>query len=387
MKVVICGDTHIGAVFGLGGSNKKGGNTRVDDYEKTLNYIVDYSINKKVDMFIQTGDAFETRNPAPEHMDIMSRAIKKLSMANITSVIIMGNHDYIRNSDGFTSAITTLAAKDYPNVRLLTEPDVIKFDNRTGGAANVVLLPYRDRRMYPGKTTKEDSEFYELGLKTLLSRCDDGIPTVAVGHNFFFTGSYGDYGGTEILANPEAFSGCDLVVMGHYHQFKRVRHTNPVAIYTGSMEKINFGDESIDKFFVEYDTTTKKAAAIKVPSRQLLDVSIDLTESDYTSVMNDIEKEIEKLDLKDKITRMKLIIKDRMLPFVRKSDIEKIMYASGSFYVSRVTIEAVFVRVVKDENILNQKDNFSILKAFVDSQDMPEDEKLDIMSEAKKIIT
>ena len=44
MRVVVCGDSHIGATFGLGKSNGSGGNTRVDDYEKSLNYIVDYCI-------------------------------------------------------------------------------------------------------------------------------------------------------------------------------------------------------------------------------------------------------------------------------------------------------------------------------------------------------
>ena len=31
MRAVICGDTHIGAIFGLGKNNGRGGNTRVDD--------------------------------------------------------------------------------------------------------------------------------------------------------------------------------------------------------------------------------------------------------------------------------------------------------------------------------------------------------------------
>ena len=170
MRIVICGDTHIGAVFGLGGPNKKGGNTRIDDYERTLNYIVDYAIANNVDAFIQTGDAFDTRNPEPEHMNILSKAIKRLSMANITSIVIMGNHDYIRNSDGFTSAISSLAAKDYPNVRLVIEPEIVKlYDGKTKGA-NLLLLPYRDRRMYPGKTTEDDSRLYQQEVKSLLDR-------------------------------------------------------------------------------------------------------------------------------------------------------------------------------------------------------------------------
>ena len=114
MRVVICGDSHIGATFGLGKSNGAGGNTRVDDYKKSLNYIADYCISENVDAFIQTGDIFESRSPTPEHMEIVDDVLKKLSDANITSVVIMGNHDYRRSGDSFTSAISSLPAKNYP---------------------------------------------------------------------------------------------------------------------------------------------------------------------------------------------------------------------------------------------------------------------------------
>ena len=97
MKIVICGDTHIGAVFGLGMPTITGGNTRIDDYEFTLNYIVDYCIDNSIDVFVQTGDLFDSRNPSPEHMSIVNNALRRLSSAGIVSAVIMGNHDYRRS--------------------------------------------------------------------------------------------------------------------------------------------------------------------------------------------------------------------------------------------------------------------------------------------------
>ena len=93
MRSIICGDTHIGAVFGLGRPNGRGGNTRVDDYESTLNSIIDYTIESKADIFIQTGDLFEHRDPSPQHMKIVDKALKRLSNANIATFVLMGNHD------------------------------------------------------------------------------------------------------------------------------------------------------------------------------------------------------------------------------------------------------------------------------------------------------
>ena len=157
MRIVICGDTHIGAVFGLGGPNGLGGNTRVDDYERTLNHIVDYTISTKADVFVQTGDAFDIRTPTPEHLEIFNKVLKKLSSAGILSCVIMGNHDYRRSGDSFTSAISSLAAKDYPNIRLILEPEILTLTGGTNSdGLDLLLIPYRDRRMYGKKGTELD---------------------------------------------------------------------------------------------------------------------------------------------------------------------------------------------------------------------------------------
>lgn len=386
MRLVICGDTHIGAVFGLGRPNKRGGNTRVDDYEKTLNHIVDYAIDTGADAFIQTGDAFEVRSPEPEHMNIFNKAIKRLSMAGITSIVIMGNHDYRRSGDGFTSAISSLPAKDYPNVRLVLNPEVIKFHNGTGDSANIILLPYRDRRMYSGKTTIEDSVLYEKEVQVLVDECDDS-PTIAIGHNFFHQGSYGDFGGTEILASVDAFRGCDLVVMGHFHQFKILRTKSPIAIYSGSMEKVNFGDEKVDKFFIDYNTTTKDAKIVKTPVRELVDIFVDLKNCTHDDILETLKSGIRRHELKDKISRIKISIEDKLMSFVKKSLIEKMMYDAGSFFVSRVTIEPIFTRIIRDDAILKHKDNFSMFEAFMEGQSLDDEERSYILSKFKKIIS
>lgn len=387
MKIVICGDTHIGAVFGLGKANKDGGNTRVDDYENTLNYIVSYAIEKGADAFIQTGDAFDSRTPAPEHMNVLSRAIKRLSMANITSVIIMGNHDYRRTGDTFTSAISSLAAKDYPNVRIVLKPQVIKLHGTNQPGVNLVLMPYRDKRMYSGKTTEENSILYDKEVQELISSCDPAIPSIAIGHNFYYTSSYNDYGSAEILTKIDAFKGCDFVAMGHYHQFKIINKKDPIAIYTGSMEKLNFGDQDVDKVFIDYDTATKKTKILKSPSRPLEDLIIKLENADHNNFIDLFKEKISDLSLEGKITRAKIIIRDNLAPFVRKNDIEKILYNAGSFFVSKVTVEPIVTRMVRDEAILNHKDDYSMFKAFLDDQaSMDEQERLAILSEAKKIM-
>ena len=79
MKIAICGDVHIGAVFGLGKQTEDGSNTRIKDYCKTLDYCIQYCIDNNIDAFIQTGDLFEKRNPTPLEIEEADKAIRKLS--------------------------------------------------------------------------------------------------------------------------------------------------------------------------------------------------------------------------------------------------------------------------------------------------------------------
>lgn len=386
MRAVICGDAHIGAIFGLGRPDGNGGNTRINDYVKSLNHIVDYTISSKADIFIQTGDIFEHRDPDVRHMAIVDAALKKLSNAGVSTFVIMGNHDYRRNGSSFTSSITSLAAADYPNVRMVLDPEVIEVSNNDGDSSNLLLLPFRDHRMYSGKGNKEKSEGFEAEIKSLIDGVKNQNPTIAVGHNFFYEGSYNDFGGSELMARPSAFEGCDVALMGHLHQFRVLRKRSPVCIYTGSMERSNFGDANVDKYFIDYDLSTKKASFKKVPSRELVERSIDLSGADFSDISDRITEEIGLTDLKDKIVRFKFAIDERVLPAVDKKSISDKLYAAGAFFVSKVIIEVVAKRIVRDNSVLEHEDDYSMFKAFVEKQELSKATLEGMLKEARNIM-
>lgn len=385
MKVVICGDTHIGAIFGLGRAKPEGGNTRVDDYERTLNYIVDYCIENNVDFFAQTGDAFDSRNPSPEHLAILNNALRRLSAAGILSAVIMGNHDYRRSGNAFTSAISSLAAKYLPNVRIVLEPEVLELE-KNGEYLQVLLLPYRDRKMYSGSTTEEDSIEYENEVKSLISSCNQDNPIIAVGHNFFKEGSYNDFGGLEVLARYEAFEGCDMITMGHYHNFKILKKTKPIAIYAGSMEKLNFGDEKINKYFVEYETEKKKVRIVKTPVRELFNGNTDLSMYDAEHFWKALNDEFSNIDVVDKIVRYNIAVQGKILPAIKRNDIRDMIYDLGAYFVSKVTLEPVFNRMVRDNAVLEHRDDMSRTKAFIEGQPYDDELKEKLINEAKLIV-
>ncbi len=386
MKTIICGDTHIGAVFGLGRANGSGGNTRIDDYERSLNFIIDYAISNEVEVFIQTGDLFEVRNPAAEHIQIADKAIKRLSDANIFTVIIMGNHDYRKTGDTYTSALATMQANSYKNVRILLKPESITYHNKRDESQAMLFVPYRDKRMYPGSNSKECTDLFNSHLKEMIEKLPEGVTSLVVGHNFFFEGSYFDYGGHEVLVSPDSLSKADLVVMGHHHEFRKIRRSEPAAYYVGSLEKTNFGDSDVDKFFILFDSETKEVQQIKTPTRELMDLGIDLSASTAFTYLQDYGEQLKKYDLSEKICRAKIKIKDGTQALFSKSEIEKTLYTLGAFHVSKILWDIEQVKLEKDKGILSHKTDFEIFEAFAKTQGLQDTFLQKLLEEAKKIM-
>ncbi len=386
MRAIVCGDVHIGAVFGLGGPAKNGGNTRVDDYAATLNWIVDYTINSNAEVFIQTGDLFEVRNPTLEHMAIADAALKRLSRANIATFIIMGNHDYKRVGTSYTSSILSLPSAELPNVKILIDPKIIHFTSSKNESANFLLIPYRDRRLFPGKTNGDQSEHLNNQIKSMISSVRNKDPILAVGHNFFYEGSYQEYGGSEVMIDPAAFDGCNIAMMGHLHTARVLSNTKVKCLYTGSMERTNFGDMNVKKTFIDYNFSSKEVKIIDTPVRDLLDFVVDLTDSDFSNIIKNLDIELSKQSVKDKIIRVKITCEDKFFPALDKQIIQDKIYAAGAHFVSKVIIEASIKRIVRDSSILMHSDDFSMIKAFIESQILDEDSKKQILQEAKSII-
>lgn len=386
MKTIICGDTHIGAVFGLGRSNGIGGNTRIDDYEKSLNFIIDYAIENHVEVFIQTGDLFEVRNPTTEHIQIADRALKRLSDSNIFSIVIMGNHDYRKTGESFTSALATMQANSYQNVRILLEPETITYSNRSGEQQSILLIPFRDKRMYPGQNAKDCTDLFNQHLKKLASSISKEIPSLAVGHNFFFEGNYFDFGGHEVLVDPSSLFNFDAVVMGHYHENRLIKKSGPQSWYVGSLEKTNFGDTKIDKYFLIFDSETKKIDKIKIPTRELEDLEFDLSRSTPLNYLQDYSLQLKEKSLMDKICRAKIKIKDGMQSLFSRTEIEKTLYSAGAFHVSKVIWDVEQVKLEKNKEILACKTDYEIFESFAKTQNLEQEFLSKMLEEAKKIM-
>ena len=68
--------------------------SRLLDFEKALNFCIDFAIEEQVDFLLFAGDAYKTAHPTPTHQRLLMNCFLRLYKAGIPIVIIVGNHDH-----------------------------------------------------------------------------------------------------------------------------------------------------------------------------------------------------------------------------------------------------------------------------------------------------
>lgn len=387
MKIAILGDVHIGASHGLGKKNKDGTNSRSDDYKATLDWVASYCLENDVDVLVQTGDLFEHRNPSRQDMDLAEDFLKKMSAYGITTQVIMGNHDYKKSGTTYTSSLQNLSIDGHPEVSVYINPDVVHYINPLGERVNIVLMPFRDKRFYESKSLPEKTYEFNQEILSLINSCNKKYPTIFVGHNFIYEGSYNDFGATEVFAMKDTFFGIQAAFMGHYHASKQfVDKPGKRVFYTGSMEKNNFGDRHNEKYLFIYDTKLDEVTKEKLPTRDLLEFEVDLTNSDIETIYSDLNSSLEKYDFNSKIVRTSIKIREAHSALLHKEKIEQKLEKRGAHFVSRVVIDSVQEQLIRDLSPLREEEDVDILKKYLKMQDLKEEDVLRLVKKAKELM-
>src|SRR5919206_404520 len=93
MKLLHFADLHLG-VENYGRPDAATGlSTRLGDFLRTFDEVIDYAIAERVDAVLFAGDAFKTRDPNPTVQRAFAQRILRLSRAAIPTVLLVGNHD------------------------------------------------------------------------------------------------------------------------------------------------------------------------------------------------------------------------------------------------------------------------------------------------------
>lgn len=300
---------------------KTGIHTRLLDFDKAFNFAIDFAINNCVDFFIIAGDAYKTTNPSPTQQRLLLRALLRLYEAKIPVILPVGNHD---NPLSFGKANTLEIFGDLPldGFHVISKPTSFTLQTKNG-SIQIVGIPWPTRNtiaiseQHNFKSAFELTEYISKAassiIKHLAENLDPAIPAVLTGH---LTVSSGIFSGSEkraiygndpvFLPSQLAIKPFDYVALGHLHRFQDLnKNGHPPVVYSGSIERIDFGERKEDKGFCLVTIESKEKTTyefIKTPQRPFIQIEVAIKEDEPQTAQ--LIEAIKKHDLKNAIVKI-----------------------------------------------------------------------------------
>lgn len=254
MKLLHFSDLHIGMENYAKLDPESGLSTRLLDFFTTFDFIVDLSLKENVDAVIFAGDAYKTRDPNPTQQRGFGERIKKLAKTGIPVVLVVGNHD-TPNADGKANTLDIYSALEIDNVWVSRKPELLKVPTKSGDL-QIITLPWLHKNDY--KTVADK-------LTNLYDKISPENPAIFLSHCEIEGASYGSEKGMAI-ANDVTIplpllqdKRLNYVALGHIHKHQ-VLSKDPLVVYSGSPQRIDFGEEKEAKGVILVEITPEVPA-------------------------------------------------------------------------------------------------------------------------------
>ena len=316
-----------------------GVNQRVLDFIKRLSEVVDYALANDADLVLFSGDAFKTRDPSPTYQREFARQIMRLTSADITTVLLVGNHDMpvIEKRASSVDIYRTLSVR---NVIVGNKEHLHTISTRRGTVQiATVPWPMRSRLLQDDDLRASKIEDLDRAIENIMdqelshlaSSVDLNLPAILMGH---FTVSGSKWGsersvmiGRDSVVSLSALSQAawDYVALGHIHKHQDVNSGRyPSVVYSGSLERIDFGEEYEPKGFcwielVRGNTTWR---FVPIAARPFVTVDADAI-NDGDDPTSAVLRAINRTNIDDAVVRIRVKLLQAQEPFLKLKEIEK----------------------------------------------------------------
>jgi exonuclease SbcD len=356
IKVFHLADVHLG-VENYGRLDPNTGLfSRLSDFLQAIDRVIDAACQEQADLVIFAGDAYKTRDPSPTYQREFARRIRRLSQAGLPTVLIAGNHD-VPNAAGRAHTLEIFHTLEVENVYVARSPGV--FDIETAhGPVQVGTLPWIVRSSLLARQEFKNKSLEEInrdlvervetildGENGLVSRLRDKVPHILAVHGTVHGATYGSERSVmlgqemvlplNLLKNPR----WDYVALGHIHRHQAIESDRfPPVVYSGSIERIDFGEEREAKGFVvaevERGDTTWEFR--KLDARPFVTIRLTADGDDPTAQILDA---IERKRIKGAVVRVLIrTTPDRNL-LIREHEIRRAL--QDAFYVSTIVRDVI----------------------------------------------
>ncbi|HIE38402.1 MAG TPA: exonuclease SbcCD subunit D [Anaerolineales bacterium] len=333
-------DLHIG-VENYGRLDPATGvNQRVLDFLRRFDELIDYGLEREVDLVVFAGDAYKRRNPNPTYQRAFARRVKRLADAGVPVVLLVGNHD-LPTMVQKASSVDIFRTLGVPNVIVGRVEEVHRIETRRG-LVQVATIPYPVRQRllahdeYRGLSIEQlDRELQRIvtdNIRALAVQLDPDVPAVLAAHLTISGATYGSERSVMIgrdaviLKSALADPAWDYVALGHIHKHQSLNGDGyPPVVYAGSLERIDFGEEREPKGFcwVELARGDTTWQFVEVNARRFVTVRADLRAAD--DPLAALQGAVAGHELKGAVVRVILQMRADQEPLVRDQEVRSLL--------------------------------------------------------------
>ena len=405
MRILHFSDLHVG-VENFGRVDPETGlSTRLLDFLETYDEVVDYAIDNGVDLVLFCGDAYKSRDPSQTHQREFARRIARLSAQGVPVFLLEGNHD-IPNAVGRATALEIFRTLDVPNVYI---GDSLRnyVVPTAGGPVQIVAVPWirrawllsRDdtRRLTPEQVNEEIQKRLTDHIRARVAELDPDIPAVLAGHVTIGEAVAGSeqtmmLGRDHVLLKSSvALPQLDYVALGHIHRHQILGH-DPYVVYSGSLQRIDFGEENQEKGFCVVEVDPAKPAGLRtqdfqfqpVNARTLLTVSATVREGDLDPTRT-VTETIDGYHIPGSIVRLQIKVPRDLEGHLRDGEIRSAL--DEAHYVASIS------REVQQEHRMRLGQTYSDgldpkegLRLYLESRSVPADRAEVLMRHAEGLM-
>jgi exonuclease SbcD len=373
MRILHFADLHLGVETYGKTDPHTGLSTRLLDFLRALDELVDCALAERVDLVLFCGDAYKSREPSQTHQREFARRVRRLVDAGIPVFLLVGNHDLPAAVSRATSVEifgTLLGASEGEGlgaVYVAGKPGTHVVPT-AAGPVQIVALPWLTPGRFLARDDPSTGSGQNLTIDQTLERMeeavsrfvqeqgealDTGLPSVLAAHAAL-TGSLVREGSEKWMTvgrypellkstlHPQLF---DYVALGHMHQRQMLDGATPM-VYSGSLARVDFGEEEGEKGFyvVELDPTKPRGKRLAgepefrpVWTRPFVTVSVRPRGEDPTP---EVLAAIEKANVSEAIVRVIVHLSRAQEALLREAEVRQALDAAHLVaYVKREIIE------------------------------------------------
>jgi len=328
MKIVHFADLHLGVETYGRPDPATGLSSRLHDFLSAFDQLVDYALYNKVDLVLFCGDTYKSREPSQTQQREFARRVNRLAASGIPVFLLIGNHD-LPNAVGRATSTEIFDTLAVPNVYVASRPDIYRIPTPSG-EIQIAALPWLRRSSLLSREDTRELNFEGINEKLqqiltgiitdFTTQLDPALPAILAAHVWVAGATAGSEKsmtlGQEhtLLLSNVANTAFDYVALGHIHKHQ-VHSDSPPTVYAGSLERLDFGEETDDKGFYIVDIQPGKAKDKRMVSfqfqpiegRRFLTISLTLETGD-TDPTATVVRAIDGQDTADAIVRLQLTL-------------------------------------------------------------------------------